>query len=154
MYVNPEPHSREFGNASAPLPFMGAPSRKILKIQRRILPSGRVVQFVWRVSTRNDDRECYVTLELVSIPRTDCGCAPQSISDIYECMNRDCLGTVCGSRGHAQSCRACGQTFCSRCVISVNVEHAVCIVCKNCADELRAGMLKKLVRKIMEWCRS
>lgn len=125
-----------FGTSPIPL----APSRKIRRLVRRVMPSGRVHDFLFAEDTVLDDMSVWSTLELVRAPTLDCPCMPRDPSDIVECR---CLRNVCRS-SHARCCTGCGVVHCSRCMFPHELRGRV--VCRECAFQMLKPRYEKLIR--------
>ena len=117
-----------------------APAREILRVVRKPIPDGRVLEFLYRQATRVGPDRVYKTWELVQPVTGDCGCSMWSPEQATWCAA--CFRIV-DTQYHAATCQRCGLTFGSCCLVGVLVSGVRAVVCRSCKDELSAGLLRK-----------
>lgn len=118
--------------------------REVIRVERRRLPNGRVVEFTWRSQTIVQGNLSRTT-ELIELPYTDDGCAPVDMNDVYACMR--CGSTVTGL--HARTCCLCGLVTCSRCLTQVALNGIPTLVCNFCSYEMKATRLSRFLRWLL-----
>lgn len=117
-----------------------APGRDIYRVHRKRLPDGRILEFIYQLSTQVTAGMTYVTVELLESPVLDCSCHSSGPDDAMLCSR--CSRVVCARR-HAFTCMTCGQVFCSSCMQGLVVDGTGVVVCRPCAEELSDSALRK-----------
>ena len=127
-----------------------APGREVHRVQRKRLPDGRVLSYVYQLATQATAGMTYVTVELLESPVVDCSCHSSGPDDAMLCSR--CSRVVCARR-HAFTCMTCGQVFCSACMQGLVVEETLVVVCRPCAEKLSDSALRKVWKglKSMIW---
>lgn len=139
------------GAAAVPFPpesthEMGsAPGRVIRNEDRRVLTDGRVFRFQ-SLETTGLVGSTYFTEVVGERPSLDCGCAPQSLDDLFPCADQDCEAVVCSR--HAWTCSSDGATYCSADSVAVETEEGVAVVCRRCARAMQKKGIFSLLKSI------
>jgi hypothetical protein len=124
-----------------------APQKRVIKVEKFQTSSGQLVKLRWtEISVfKNNQLTKEEYLEVVP-PLTD-NRIPDSAADCRECC-------VCLQAYHKDSvfeCPLCGKSTCKspkcRDVITVEGKGEI-VVCAACADEAKAGSVKKLWREL------
>lgn len=120
-----------------------APERIIIQIERKTMPlSGRVVEVLRRVITREDEPGHFVTEDVVEPAAADCSCSVMSVSELVECSI--CHGVICTKPKHGGVCSSCGLVVCMACSTPSSAGR----VCVKCTARQKR---KQFYRAIIGW---
>ncbi len=125
--------------------FLG-PGRIVEQVQVYNLPSGRIRELRQIIETvRHEFNNFRTNSRIEARPPYDCSCVPESMTDIAECSNPECLVIVCSR--HSFTCQVCGKVHCTAC--GVADEYGYFRICRACYRELSTPWIFRWLRKII-----
>ncbi len=123
------------------------------------LPSGREVTLIRRTLSLEDPPGIWRTVTESRVePPLDCGCNPQDLHRIQECML--CLAIV--DRRHSFDCPTCGLVACTACASQIVVPDQVVVdgqivatqrtlrICKRCQEAAETPKWLQLLKSIFK----
>ena len=125
-----------------------APAREIYRVERKVFPNGRILEWTWQLVTRITPEMSYLTWELGQAPTLDCPCTPISPDDVVSCTA--CHALVCVRR-HSATCQKCGLVFGSCCLIGITLDSVRAVVCKPCGETLTASTIRRMWKGVHSW---
>ncbi len=120
------------------------PGRIVEHVQVYHLPSGRIWELRQIVETLRDRYGTFRTNSRIEAkPSYDCSCVPESMTDIAECSNPECLAIVCTR--HSFTCEVCGKVYCTACGVADEYGFRIC---KKCWKKMTTPRLVRWIKSL------